>query len=134
MADKDSQEYDTFLQQEFERVRQESLRAFEVTLTDGALIHVFAHFHDAGASAAGHLSFIIIDPNGRHIIDRVFSVHVWQELREIQVDPRGMADAKERLGQILSDAVQESRTAQGRNTKQRRKASLQKMAVRKDVH
>lgn len=124
---------DSFAHQEFERVRQESLRAFEVLLTDGNSVRVFAHFHDAGATAAGHLSFIVIDPNGRQIVDRVFSVHIWQELRETQVDAVIMAAAKERLGQILTEDSEKA-AVPNRNTKQRRKVSLEKMAVRKDVH
>lgn len=86
--------------EDFETIRQESLRSFEVTLTDNQKVIVFAHFHDAGANAAGHLSFIVIDPYGRQIIDRVFSVHVWKELREIPtpgMSRKTVADAKQRL-------------------------------------
>jgi hypothetical protein len=71
---------------DFELARQNMLRQFRVTLNSGEHIIIFAHYHDAGASAVGHLSFVIIDPYGRTLIDRVFSVHVWREVKEI-VDP-----------------------------------------------
>lgn len=73
--------------QEWEAIRRNSLRCFEVTFFDeSAPEHVFAHFHDAGNEHSGHLSFVTIEPDGRHKIARLFNSRGWKAVKEIE-DP-----------------------------------------------
>lgn len=110
----------TQMDEDFESVRQASLRAFEVILVDGSTERVFAHFHDSGVGP-GHLSFVTIDTEGRQIISRVFNVHVWKDLKEVTTADQQTQCAKAKLHVLRTERNVERRLNPDQGVNARRK-------------
>ncbi len=91
---------------DFETVRQESLRVFEVEFLDGTRESVFAHFHDAGGSAP-LVCFITIDPNGNQVIARAINVRIMRGMRELTAADHGTYEARRNLAKFVERDVQQ---------------------------
>lgn len=68
---------------DFQVARLLALRAFDVRLANGTTERVYAHMHDSGQNPHGHLSFITIDRDGHHRINRTFNTRTWDHMTEI---------------------------------------------------
>ncbi len=93
---------------DFETVRQESLRVFEIDFVDGTTPErVFAHFHDAGGSAP-LVCFITIDPNGNQVIARAINVSIMRGMRELTQGDVGTYEARRDLAKFVERDVKEA--------------------------
>lgn len=59
----------------------DTIRLFQVTLMDGEIVRVPAHWHDTDES--GHLRFLVKQLNGIARIQTVFNASQWAELWEV---------------------------------------------------
>lgn len=61
--------------------RVDLFRSFAVTLCDGSVRRVYAHYWSSD-NAAGHLQFFTIEPSGRQLIKKSFNARVWDDIEE----------------------------------------------------
>lgn len=68
---------------QMETALNDALRQFRVVRGDDREEVVFAHYHDSGNSHSGHLCFVTISLDGRHVVSRIINAGDWADLAEI---------------------------------------------------